>query len=153
MSKPDDFFPPVNICRLSDDRCKQNKNLNIIRGPTMIDTRPVSSRCQGFNLKSANNNVYVCASTLQSGGESYDHASIIGTESQIKRLGCYLNSCDNRPTFPDGLASHPQDSLSDWVSTKNVVDMDPMTMAFNESTKRKIIMGEKFKTQKHPNCK
>ena len=64
MSKAEDFFPPVNICRLSE--CKQCQNLSIIRGPTMINIRPISSRCQGFNLKSSNNNVYVCASTVES---------------------------------------------------------------------------------------
>ena len=131
MSQPDDFFPPVNICRLSDDRCKQNKNLSIIPGPIMIDSRPISSRCQGFMLKTNKNNVYVCASELKSGGELYDHGSTIGIESRIKRLGCYLNSCDNRPTFPDGLASHPQEALSDWISSKNIQDMDHMTVSFN----------------------
>ena len=147
MSKAEDFFPPVNICRLSE--CKQNQNLSIIRGPTMINSRPISSRCQGFNLKSSNNNVHVCASTVESGGSNYNYPSLVETESQIKRLGCYLNSCDNRPIFEDGLASHPQESLTDWVLKKNMADFNPMTGSFNESTKRKIIMGEKFKTK---NC-
>ena len=143
-TEPKDFFPPVNICRLSDDQCKNNKNMNIIPGPIMVDTRPVSSRCSGFNFKTNKDNVYVCASETLSGGHNYDYGSIVGIESKLQRLGCYLNACDNRPTFPDGLESHPQEGLVGWVESKNMKKMGMegiASMTFNESTKRKIVLG------------
>ena len=141
------MFPPVNICRLDDDKCKQFPKNYIIPGSIVVDTRPISTRCNNshLDLKTNQNNVYIPGSNKDSKSVDYNYSQHADTESQIYRLGCYLNSCDNRPIFDDGLASHPQEGLKDWIQTKNMVSSKSTDLRFNESTKRKIIMGEKLK--------
>ena len=141
------MFPPVNICRLDDDKCKQFPQNYVIPGPMTVDTRPTPTRCTNSNLNitTSQDNVIIPEATKVTKAVNYDYPQHVNTESQIYRLGCYLNSCDNRPIFDDGLASHPQEGLKDWIQNKNMIDFKPMDTRFNESTKRKIIMGEELK--------